>query len=349
MSQNITKLPSILVSNLAPLHPPDSAALETKSLTELYETGFITGQLIIDDLLFPGVYLLVGDSKIGKSFLAAQLAFSVAIGMPLWKKTVAKSTVLYLALEDQYARIQQRMYQMFGTEESADLHFAVRAKTIGDGLEKQLETFMSEHENTRLIIIDTLQKIRGSSDSYSYAKDYEVISKLKTFSEKHALCLLLVHHTRKQNSSDPFGKINGTTGLMGAADGVWLLTKDCRTSNLATLEISGRDQADTKILLERDPKTLRWNLVSFEADLWKTPSDPVLALLAEKLNKCGGKWSGTATELAAFLGTDLKPNALSMKLNINASMLLHEYKIAVRISRNHSGRWIELQRVGDDL
>ena len=348
MSQNITKLSSMTTSNLAPLHSPDIAALETKSLSELYENAYLSGRSIIEDLLFPGVYLLVGDSKIGKSFLASQLAFSIASGTPFWDKAVAKSTVLYLALEDQYSRIQQRMYQMFGTEESADLHFAVQANLIGDGLEKQLEAFMSAHDNTRLIIVDTLQKIRGSADAYSYAKDYEVISRMKSFAEKYALCLLLVHHTRKQNSSDPFGKINGTTGLLGAADGVWLLTKDCRTSNLATLEISGRDQPDTKILLERDPETLRWNLVTMETDLWKTPPDPVLVLLSEKLNETDGSWSGTATELAAFLGTDLKPNTLSMKLNVNASILLHEFRIAVRINRNHDGRWIELQRVGDD-
>lgn len=347
MSQNITKLSSMSTSNLAPLHSPDIAALETKSLSELYENAFLSGRSIIEDLLFPGVYLLVGDSKVGKSFLASQLAFSVASGMPFWERAVQKSTALYLALEDQYSRIQQRMYQMFGTEESADLYFAVHANLLGDGLEKQLEAFVSAHENTRLIIVDTLQKIRGCTDAYSYAKDYEVISQLKAFAEKYALCLLLVHHTRKQNSSDPFGKINGTTGLLGAADGVWLLTKDCRTSNLATLEISGRDQPDTKILLERDPETLCWNLVGFETELWKTPPDPLLVLLTEKLNEIGGSWSGTATELAAFLGTDLKPNTLSMKLNVNASILLHEFKIGVRISRNHSGRWIELQRVGD--
>lgn len=349
MNQNITKLSSISTANLAPLHPPDAAVLETKSLSELYENAFLSVRSIIEDLLFPGVYLLVGDAKIGKSFLASQLAFSVASGVPFWEKDVAKSTVLYLALEDQYSRIQQRMYQMFGTEESTDLHFAVQANLLGDGLENQLEAFVSAHENTRLIIVDTLQKIRSSTDAYSYAKDYEVISKLKTFAEKYALCLLLVHHTRKQNSSDPFGKINGTTGLLGAADGVWLLTKDCRTSNLATLEISGRDQPDTKILLEREPETLRWNFVTMETDLWKTPPDPILSLLSEKLNEIDGVWSGTATELAAFLDTDLKPNTLSMKLNVNASVLLHEFKIGVRISRNHSGRWIELQRIGDDL
>ena len=70
---------------------------------------------------------------------------------------------------------------------------------------------------------------------------------------------------------------------------------------------------------------------------------------AEKLNEVGGHWRGTATELAVFLGTDLKPNALSLKLNVNASVLLHEFRISVRNCRNHDGRWIELQRIGDDL
>ena len=73
-----------------------------------------------------------------------------------------------------------------------------------------------------------------------------------------------------------------------------------------------------------------------------------MELITEKLNEIGGSWSGTATELAAFLSTDLKPNTLSMKLNVNASVLLHEFKIAIRINRNHSGRWIELQRISDD-
>lgn len=346
MKQNITKLQPVPSSDFASLHPPDQPLLETKSLTELYETDFVFGQPITEELLFPGVYLLAGDSKIGKSFLVSQLAFHVATGTKIWERQTWKSTVLYLALEDQFSRIQQRMYRMFGTTETEDLHFAVSAKTLGNGLENQLDSFISEHPNTRLIIIDTLQKIRG--DIGSYAKDYDVISGLKRFAESHTICLLLVHHTRKQHSSDPFGRINGTTGLMGAADGVWLLSKDDRTSRLATLEISGRDQPDTKILLERDEQSLCWNLVSFETDLWKTPSDPVLALLAEKLNECGGNWRGTATELAAFLDTDLKPNALSLKLNVNASTLLREFKISVRNYRNHNGRWIELQQLSDD-
>ena len=72
-----------------------------------------------------------------------------------------------------------------------------------------------------------------------YASDYEVITKLKAFADEHGICLLLVHHTRKQQAEDKFDMISGTNGLLGAADGAFLLQKERRTSNAATLDISG--------------------------------------------------------------------------------------------------------------
>ena len=69
---------------------------------------------------------------------------------------------------------------------------------IGGGLDEQLES-SSEHSDTRLDIVDTLQKVREAvSDSYSYSSDYEVIGKLKQFADRYSVCVLIVHHTRKQ-------------------------------------------------------------------------------------------------------------------------------------------------------
>lgn len=327
----------------------DPDRLQTKTLTEIYDNVFCSSPAVVEDLLYPGMYLLAGDSKIGKSFLVSQIAFHVATGKDFWERHVQQGEVLYLALEDHYARIQSRMYKMFRDEDTDKLYFAISAKQLGDGLEDQLRVFMEKHPDTRLIIIDTLQKVRGNaSDTYSYSKDYEVISKLKAFADRYGICMLLVHHTRKLQSDDPFGKINGTTGLMGAADGVMLLSKETRTSNSATVEISGRDQPDTKIKIEKDPKSLLWNLVSFENELWVREPDPLLPLLAERLKEAGGGWSGTATELNDFLGTDLKPNSLSLKLNVNASVLFHDFRIAFRKDRTGVCRQIELRCIPDD-
>ena len=116
---------------------------------------------------------------------------------------------------------------------------------IGSGLDEQLEKFAREHSDTKLIIVDTLQKVREMvSDNYSYSSDYEVIGKLKQFADRHGVCILIVHHTRKQPAGDSFEKISGTTGLSGCADGALIMQKEKRTDGKATLEISGRDQPD---------------------------------------------------------------------------------------------------------
>ena len=78
-------------------------------------------------------------------------------------------------------------------------------------MNEQLQGFISEHPYTSLIIIDTLQKVReGGNDSFSYAADYEIITQLKQFADSYKICLLLVHHTRKQKSEDIFDMISGT-------------------------------------------------------------------------------------------------------------------------------------------
>lgn len=88
---------------------------------------------------------------------------------------------------------------MFGADSVANPHFAIYAKQLNSRLERQLKRFIREHQGIRLIIIDTLQKIwEAGAEKYSYASDYEVITRLKHFADGTGGCLLLVHHTRKQ-------------------------------------------------------------------------------------------------------------------------------------------------------
>lgn len=321
----------------------DPAYLHTMTLNELYETSYTSRPPIIGGLLYPGTYLLAGAPKVGKSFLVAQLAFHISTGQPLWGFPVQKSTVLYLALEDDYRRLQDRMFRMFGVESTDHLHFATCAKQVGAGLEEQLELFLREHPDTRLIIIDTLQKVRElGGEAYSYAGDYEIVGKLKTFADKHGICLLLVHHTRKQPASDKFEMISGTTGLLGCADGAFLLQKERGTTMNGTLDVVGRDQGEQKLHLVRDREHLFWNLDHVEAEVCEAPPDPLL----EKLNSMLiNTWVGSPTDLVVLLETDQKPNTLSRYLNISKSRLENEYGIEYKNTRTHGGRIISLCRI----
>ena len=164
--------------------------LDTVAMTTLYDTDFEGQEPLIDGLLYRGAYLLAGSPKVGKSFLMAQLAYQVSTGTPLWNYPVRKGTVLYLALEDDYRRLQERSYRMFGTAENESLFFSVSAGQLGSGLDEQLTNFLREHPGTSLIIIDTLQKVREvDGDNYSYANDYQIITRLKALADSYGISI----------------------------------------------------------------------------------------------------------------------------------------------------------------
>ena len=94
----------------------DPSYLATMTMSQLYDTVYESRLPIIDGLLYPGTYLFVGTPKVGKSFLMAQIAYHVSTGQALWNYPVHVGTVLYLALEDDYRRLQVRLSRMFGVE-----------------------------------------------------------------------------------------------------------------------------------------------------------------------------------------------------------------------------------------
>lgn len=319
------------------------------SMAELYDSTFESKPAVIEGLLYPGTYLFVGAPKQGKSFLMLQLAYHVSTGTPLWGYAVRQGTVLYLALEDDHPRLQNRLYRMFGTDVADNLFLCTWAKQVGGGLAEQLEAFAAQHPGTVLIIIDTLQRIRSAgSDKYSYANDYEIIGALNTLASKLGVCLLLVHHTRKQQADDKFDMISGTNGLLGAADGAFILEKEKRTGKTATLDIVGRDQQEQRLFLEQDMNTLQWLLDHAETQLWIEPPEPVLQAVAALLDAEHPSWTGTPSELLAALKLDIKANQLSTKLNVNARRLLSDHAIRYERSRSHAGRRISLKLVGRD-
>lgn len=341
--QAVEKSPEGQLSGEAKVRRGDLAVV---SMTELYETVYPPRTPIVDDLLYAGTYLFVGAPKVGKSFFMGQLAYHVAMGIPLWDYPVHKGTVLYLALEDDYARLQRRLSGMFGVESADNLFFATQAKTVNEGLDRQLENFVQEHTDARLIIIDTLQKVREvGGERYSYASDYEIVTRLKAFGDKHGICLLIVHHTRKMEAEDSFDMISGTNGLLGAADGAFIMCKKKRTENIAVMDIVGRDQPDQELTLEFDRERCIWNFQSAETELWKKPPDPLLEAVNAFLSEDKTEWQGTATELLSLLpDMGLQPNVLSRKLNVANSNLLNDYGILYEKGRGHE-RSITLRRL----
>ena len=259
--------------------------LQTIDADTLQSTAYEPVSFVVDDLLPQGLHLLAGAPKIGKSWLALWLCLRVAQGEPLWNFATRPCEVLYLCLEDSFQRIQSRLFDL--TEDAPPtLHFAVMSQQLHNGLVEQIEQFLEEHPQTRLIVIDTLQRIRTvGNDANPYASDYRDIGVLKALADKHRIAILLVHHLRKMNDDDPMNMISGTTGLSGATDSNFVLRKSKRRENTATLYCTGRDIPYRELALEFDGEDHVWKLLSDNCEQTEHPSERILFLLSELLRR----------------------------------------------------------------
>ena len=142
--------------------------------------------------------------------------------------------------------------------------------------------------------------------------------------------------------------IFGTNGLLGAADGVFLMQKLNRSEPMASVSISGRDQQVQVLILKRDVQTLCWNLERAECENWTVPPDPVLEQLQALLRSCTEKiWRGSPSQLAGCLDMGLSSVGLTKRLNVNADRLQHDYHIRYAWNRSHEGRIITLEQISE--
>ncbi len=318
----------------------DGETLMSQPLTPL--------NFVVDTLLSQGLHILAGSPKVGKSWLALWLAVTVAKGEAIWGMGVKQGTTLYLCLEDSTLRIQNRLFEI--TEDAPDsVHFSTNSDTLGKGLEEQLCAFLAEHPDTVLVIIDTLQMIRGAGYDNTYANDYRDLSVLKHIADAHGIAILLVHHLRKMNDDDPMNMISGTSGLSGATDSNFVLRKSQRRENTATLYCTGRDIEYRELTLERNAENV-WELVSDSRTQPELLGGRIVILLSE-LMRDRAEFIGTPTELSAQIdpaGSEgITPKKVS-RLILQSVAVLSKIGISAVVRRSNGKRLIELRRAESD-
>jgi len=313
--------------------------LKTKTCEEIMTTVYKPIEFAVDGLIAQGLYILAGAPKVGKSWLTLDLCLSIAKGEKVLGRTVSQGKTLYLCLEDSYERIQKRLYEI--TDEPTEkLFFAVMAETIGNGLEIQIERFKSEHADLKLVVIDTLQKVRGSTEN-SYGSDYKELSVLKSLADKLEIAIVVIHHTRKSFDNDPFNMISGSTGISGCVDGSLVLIETKRGSRTARLYCVGRDIENHELNLAFESN--RWTVTDEESP---PPSkDNIFLAAVYVFIKDAGHFEGTATELIEALKTvsteKFHANRVTRDL-VQNGYKLKQCGIDFCCGRNHSGRKIIL-------
>lgn len=261
---------------------------------------------IVEDILPEGLAMLVAPPKFGKSWMALDLCESVAAGSPFLGFQTHQSEVLYLALEDGKRRLKSRQEQLFqGRETPETLHFSLAAETVDGALLDQIENFLLGHSQTGLIVIDVLACIRSrnvSPKADAYRLDYKDMTALKGIADKHHICILVIHHTRKmRDDSDVFNMVSGSTGLTGASDTVFIIMKTERTDPRATLHVIGRDVEAVELVIEM--QNCKWKRIGTREEIKKQAemvafeANSLVRLIQQKVNASESEYKITAQQL----------------------------------------------------
>ena len=266
---------------------------------------------VVDELIPEGVIIFAGKPKAGKSVLALNLCVAIAKGGRFFGKDIEQGNVLYLHLEDNQRRIQNRISYMTLAEEYAGqdatdglqhLHLYYEWPRMGEGGLRSLDLFLTETP-CRLVAIDTFKMFqpmlsRRDEKKNQYEIDYDRLSSLRYICEKHHTTVMPIMHARKQASEDPIDMISGTLGLSGAVDNVMVLHN--RRGLRANLYFQGREVDTLEYTIGYFKDSWTWQMIGKASEVFFTESQQEVLQCVRECTK--PVTAMTPTEIAASTG-----------------------------------------------
>jgi hypothetical protein len=270
------------------LEPANDNKISGITAAELQRKVFPPIKYVVPGFIAEGCTLLAGRPKLGKSWLALDIALAVSRGSTcLGQIKCEQGSVLCLALEDNerrlHSRIEKLMPYTFPAQAWPDsLHLHTEWPRANAGGLKQIEEWATTQDNPRLIVVDVLAMFRPlATGKNTYQEDFLAVKSLQELASRYSLAVLILHHAKKggSESGDPFELISGTYGLSGAADTALVLDRD---SNGATLAGRGRDieEVNTAVMFEK--LTCKWRVLGEATEVRRTDErKAILSLLIE--------------------------------------------------------------------
>lgn len=306
--ENSTKLEKTIKSAKLALRKKYATAKDSFDAYELQTEEIDPPIWIVEDILPSGLAMLCAPSKIGKSWMVLQLCLAVAEGKMFLKYKTNKCECLYYALEDGKARLQNRLNKMLKKNQAPRaVHFSIKADTLETGLLEKISEELKIFPDIKLIVIDTLQKVRAkmAKTDTLYGNEYREMGAVKDFADKNKVCILFVHHLRKMaDEADVYNMISGSTALMGAADTIFIIAKKKRKDESALLSMTGRDINQEELVISFNKSEHKWEVegtaeeIAERKEYEEYETNIYVQTIKElvKMNPING-WSGSAQDL----------------------------------------------------
>ena len=176
---------------------------------------------LVEDMLTEySMAAIVGPSYSGKSFLAVDIACSVAAGTPFHGRSVKQGAVFYIVGEGRLGA--RRRVNAFCRDrgvtmkrETAPLHFSKQGLNFRDPASvNAIRDDLRKVKDVKLIIIDTLARSFGGGNENAPQDMGEFINGCDNLMHEFGATVLMVHHTGKDSSAGA----RGHSSLFGALD-----------------------------------------------------------------------------------------------------------------------------------
>ena len=278
-----------------------------RTARELVTADLPPMEYIVDVIIAKDLVVLTAKSKIGKSWLALQLAVAVANGSDFLGFNTTQGDVLYIDLENTEALTQSRLTTLLnGMEPPDNLVIVNDYSTMRDSFLVDITEYLEMHRKVSLVIVDVFQKIKKPKrvNESDYDDIYENFTPLKELADKYNISLMLVMHNRKnEDPTDPFSNALGSSAIMGASDQMLVIQKKERKDVDATLSVTGRTVRSGEYAIRFNEPLCKWEMLGDAQEIAeKRAKDeydktPIIKAIKKLVETNGGSYSGTITQI----------------------------------------------------
>lgn len=202
-----------------------------------------------------------GPSKLTKSLACVDLLVHVIQGGKwLGRFKTRPARILYIALEDTYARTKKRLLEInrsygYGPVPEDKLHFRCREPfNLFDPSHQSRLRCQIEDKGITFLVLDTVSRaIPGAGEEREWTNAVNILEKL---SRDYGLTILLVDHTRKVRSrsgGSGLEELKGT-GSKAANLDFFIEFRRSRKPRQFVVTLTNRDYDPQRFIVERSPK-----------------------------------------------------------------------------------------------
>lgn len=253
----------------------------------IMNTYFEPVKWVVPGYLPEGFSVLAGRQKLGKTWLALDIAAAVAVGgYAMGAIECTLGNVLYIDLENGTRRVQRRVETLFPNERTrpdlSRLEFVSDAPRLNAGFIDACEDWRLNVPLPRLIVIDVLQRVKsaGVATKNAYENDYAIFEGLQKWATSKSIAVLGLHHTKKGGADDPLEALSGSNGLSAVADTTLVLDRD---GNGITLYVRGRDVEERETALKFDAGL--WTMLGNAADVRRSDERVTIAVTLKEASE----------------------------------------------------------------